>query len=105
MTPEAAGIVSSADDLFGYGPYLDRVPEKTGQRRHSSDNRQEIQRAAEALTAAAAGRSVAVVSGGAPGVFGMAAAICEAIEHGPQLWRQVDIAVIPGISAMLAVAA
>lgn len=105
LTPEAEKIVREADDLFGYGPYLDRVPERPIQRRHASDNRQEIQRAGEALRTAAAGRTVAVVSGGDPGVFGMAAAVCEALERGPKQWRQVDISVIPGVSAMLAVAA
>ena len=50
-------------------------------------------------------RSVAVVSGGDPGVFAMAAAICEEIEAGPDSWRALDVAIIPGITAMLAVAA
>jgi len=35
----------------------------------------------------------------------MAAAICEAIETGPPAWRALDVTVVPGISAMLAVAA
>jgi precorrin-3B C17-methyltransferase len=55
--------------------------------------------------AAIDGKTVAVVSGGDPGVFGMAAAVCEALERGPAQWRQVDVAIVPGISAMLAVAA
>jgi precorrin-3B C17-methyltransferase len=105
LTPEAEEVVRKADDLFGYGPYLDRVPERPGQRRHASDNRQEIQRAEEALRTATEGKAVAVVSGGDPGVFGMAAAVCEALESGPEQWRQVDITVVPGVSAMLAVAA
>ena len=105
LTPEAEAIVSGADDLFGYGPYIDRVPERATQRRHASDNRQEISRAEQALMAAIDGRTVAVVSGGDPGVFGMAAAVCEALERGPAQWRQVDVAIVPGISAMLAVAA
>jgi len=45
------------------------------------------------------------VSGGDPGVFAMAAAICEEIEAGPESWRTLDVAIIPGITAMLAVAA
>jgi len=105
LTPEAEEIVREADDLFGYGPYLDRVPERLTQRRHPSDNRQEIQRAEEALRTAIEGKTVAVVSGGDPGVFGMAAAVCEALERGPEQWRQVDISIVPGVSAMLAVAA
>ena len=105
LTPEADAVVRNADDLFGYGPYLDRVPERAAQRRHLSDNRQEMQRAEEALKSAAAGNCVAVVSGGDPGVFGMAAAVCEALEQGPAEWRHIEIAIIPGVSAMLAVAA
>jgi precorrin-3B C17-methyltransferase len=105
LTPEAQAIVTAADALFGYGPYLNRVPERAGQHRHPSDNRQELQRAEQALLAAAEGKTVAVVSGGDPGVFGMAAAVCEALERGPAAWCTVEVAVIPGISAMLAVAA
>jgi precorrin-3B C17-methyltransferase len=105
LTPEADAIVRNADDLFGYGPYVDRVPERATQRRHASDNRREIQRAEQALRAAIDGKTVAVVSGGDPGVFGMAAAVCEALERGPAEWRQVDVAIVPGVSAMMAVAA
>jgi precorrin-3B C17-methyltransferase len=46
-----------------------------------------------------------IVSGGDPGVFAMGASVCEAIEAGPESWRALDIVVIPGITAMLAVAA
>jgi precorrin-3B C17-methyltransferase / cobalt-factor III methyltransferase len=81
------------------------VPPRPGQSRHASDNREELSRAAAALRHAADGANVAVVSGGDPGVFAMAAAICEAIEAGPESWRALDVAVIPGITAMLAVAA
>ena len=105
LTPEAEEAVRNASDVFGYGPYIDRVPERAGQQKHASDNRQEIQRAEEALRAATEGKTVAVVSGGDPGVFGMAAAVCEALEKGPGQWRQVDIAIVPGVSAMMAVAA
>ncbi len=48
---------------------------------------------------------VAVVFGGDPGVFAMAAAVCEAIDGGPPEWRSVDVEIIPGVTAMLAVAA
>src|SRR5208283_4117415 len=89
----------------GYGPYLDRVPPRAGQSRHASDNREERARAAAALHHAAQGARVAVVSGGDPGVFAMAAAICEEIESGPQSWRALDVTIVPGVTAMLAVAA
>lgn len=105
MTPEAAEAVATAQIVFGYAPYLARLPERPGQERRASDNREEIARASAALEAAAAGARVAMVSGGDPGVFAMAAAVCEAIEHGPAEWRTLEVEMIPGVTAMLAVAA
>lgn len=105
VTPEAAAELAAASDLVGYGPYLDRVPPRPGQRRHASDNRVEIDRARHALMLAAAGRRVAVVSSGDPGVFAMASAVFEAIEAGDLAWRALDVVVLPGVSAMLAAAA
>jgi precorrin-3B C17-methyltransferase len=105
LTPEAKTALEAADAIYGYGPYLDRVPVRAGQSRHASDNREERARADTALQHAASGARVAVVSGGDPGVFAMAAAVCEAIEAGPQSWRNLEIAIIPGVTAMLAVAA
>jgi precorrin-3B C17-methyltransferase len=105
LTGEAAAALADAQALYGYGPYLDRVPRRDGQSRHSSDNREEHGRAAAALDHAARGARVAVVSGGDPGVFAMAAAVCEQIEAGPEIWRRLDVSIVPGITAMLAVAA
>lgn len=105
MTPQARDAAAAAEDLFGYGPYVERLPQKPGQVRHISDNREELSRANAALTAAASGRRVAVVSGGDAGVFAMAAAICEAIESGPEEWRRIELEIVPGVTAMLAVAA
>jgi precorrin-3B C17-methyltransferase / cobalt-factor III methyltransferase len=105
LTPEADAALAAAQALYGYGPYLDRVPTRAGQSRHASDNREEAARAATALDRAAQGARVAIVSGGDPGVFAMATAVCEAVETGPEAWRALDVAFIPGITAMLAVAA
>ncbi|SFD16989.1 precorrin-3B C17-methyltransferase [Thiohalospira halophila DSM 15071] len=104
-TPEADAVVAGATDLVGYGPYLDRV-ETAGQRRHASDNREELDRAAHALDMAADGARVAVISGGDPGIFAMAAAVLEALEGGePGRWDGVGVGVVPGLSALQAVAA
>ena len=105
LIPQAANALAAADALYGYGPYLDRAPERPGQSRHPSDNREEGARAAAALRHAAQGANVAVLSGGDPGVFAMAAAVCEQIESGPAAWRELDVEFVPGITAMLAVAA
>jgi precorrin-3B C17-methyltransferase len=105
LTPQAEEALAAADAVYGYGTYLDRVPTRPGQTRHPSDNREEQARAVAALAHAATGAKVAVVSGGDPGVFAMAAAVCAEIETGPPQWRTLDVAVVPGITAMLAVAA
>ena len=105
ITPEARDILAEASDLIGYAPYLARLSPRAGQTVHASDNRVEIDRATTALHLAAQGRNVAVVSGGDPGVFAMAAAVFEAVEHGEAAWRGLDIAVAPGITAMQAAAA
>jgi len=105
LTPEADAALAGVEALYGYGRYLDRVPVRAGQSRHASDNREERARAAAALRHAAKGARAAIVSGGDPGVFAMAAAVCEEIEYGPESWRALDIAIVPGVTAMLAVAA
>jgi precorrin-3B C17-methyltransferase len=62
-------------------------------------------RARLALTLAAEGKRVAVVSSGDAGVFAMASAVFEAIDQGDPAWREPEVEVIPGISAMFAAAA
>ncbi|WP_323010853.1 precorrin-3B C(17)-methyltransferase [Paracoccus sp. (in: a-proteobacteria)] len=105
LTPAAQAALDEATDLIGYFPYVARVPERPGLRRHGSDNRVELDRSRHALELAAGGAKVAVVSGGDPGVFAMAAAVFEALENGPVHWRTLNIVVEPGITAMLAAAA
>lgn len=105
LTREARAALFAADALYGYGPYLDRVPAREGQSRHESGNREEGARSQAALRHAADGANVAIVSGGDPGVFAMAASVCEEIEAGPPAWRALDVTIVPGVTAMLAVAA
>lgn len=105
ITPEATAALADAQALYGYGPYLARVPARPGQTKRPSDNREEAARAAAALRHAAEGARVALVSGGDAGVFAMAAAVCAEIAVGPPAWRALEVVVVPGITAMLAVAA
>lgn len=104
-TLSAQKALAAATVLYGYGPYLDRLSLAPHQRKIPSDNRVEAQRACDALAQAAQGESVAMVSGGDPGVFAMAAAVCEQVDKGPAAWRSLDIIFVPGVTAMLAVAA
>lgn len=105
LTEAARTSLREASDVFGYRTYLERIEAHFGQRLHVSDNREELRRAEAALQAAAKGAQAVIVSGGDPGVFGMAAAVFEAVDSGPEEWRALDIRVEPGITAMLAAAA
>jgi precorrin-3B C17-methyltransferase len=105
ITPEVTQALAEATDVVGYARYVARVPERPGLIRHVSDNREELDRARQALRLAAEGKRVVVVSSGDPGVFAMAAAIFEAVDAGDPSWRKLDIKVLPGISAMFAAAA
>src|SRR3954453_22857616 len=100
VAPEGARGAECATDIVGYQAYVARVPARAEQRRHVSDNRDEIDRARQALRLACEGSHVAVVSGGDPGVFAMAAAVFDAVEQGDPGWRDLDIRLLPGISAM-----
>ena len=105
VTPEVSAALHRATDVIGYIPYVSRISPRDGLRLHPSDNRVELDRARHALELAAKGGRAVVVSSGDPGVFAMAAAVFEAVENGPAPWRDLDIRVLPGITAMLAAAA
>jgi precorrin-3B C17-methyltransferase len=107
-TPDVAAAVAGATDLVGYGPYLDMAAAlgSGSARRHDSDNREEAARARHALDLAAEGRDVVVVSSGDPGVFAMAAAVMEQLDAAPPgRWDEVDVRVLPGVTAAQAAAA
>ena len=105
ITPAVEQAIAAATDVVGYIPYVARIVPRDGLVLHPSDNRSEADRASHALDMAAAGRQVLVVSSGDPGVFAMAAAVYEVLETDPTRWQDVDITVLPGITAMLAAAA
>ncbi len=104
LTPESAAAIASATDLVGYRPYLARIPQRPGQHRHASGNTVEADRAALALDLAAKGGRVVVVSSGDPGVFAMASAVLEEAATDTGRWGDVDIEVLPGVTAAQAVA-
>lgn len=100
MTQESRRELANATDLIGYGPYLDRVGIRNGQKRHPSDNTDEPARARLACMLAEQGRTVAVVSSGDPGVFAMGTAVLEEAKQ----WPSVTVRVIPAMTAAQAVA-
>jgi precorrin-3B C17-methyltransferase len=105
VTPQVSQALAGATDIVGYFPYVDRIAPRKGLNLFGSDNRVEIDRSQHALQMAAEGKQVVVVSSGDPGVFAMAAAVFEALENGPAEWLDIEINVMPGITAMLAASA
>ena len=103
LSPEAREVLAGVGHVFGYAPYVRRVPARHGLILHPSGNTVEVERAREALDLALTGQDVAIVSGGDAGVFAMAAATFEAAED-PR-YANVEIRVVPGITAAQAAAA
>lgn len=109
LTEQVRASIASATDAFGYFPYVARLGGMEHLQLHASDNREELERARQALDLAAQGRQVLMLSSGDPGVFAMASAVFEVLESAASedkaRWAAVDIEVQPGITAMLAAAA
>ena len=105
VTPLVDAAIAKATDVIGYIPYVARITPREGLTLHPSDNRVEADRAHHALELAAAGKEVLIVSSGDPGVFAMAAALFEVLETDLTRWQDVEIEILPGITAMLAAAA
>jgi precorrin-3B C17-methyltransferase len=109
LTDQVRASIADATDAFGYFPYIARLEGAGHLQLHASDNREELERARDALDLASKGRQVLMLSSGDPGVFAMASAVFEALERArpdeQMRWACVDVVVQPGITAMLAAAA
>jgi cobalt-precorrin 5A hydrolase / precorrin-3B C17-methyltransferase len=106
-TAEADAALAASEDVVGLALYLDLLGAAiAGKGRHESGLGAEAERARRALDLAAAGRSVALVSSGDAGIYGLAALVLELIdrEERPE-WRRVALSVVPGVSALQAAAA
>ncbi len=109
MTEAARNAIASSDIIIGYDMYVDLVrPLLAGKQVVSTGMMQEVQRCREAITLTRAGKSVALVSGGDSGIYGMAGLVFELLEmdaiQDPDVSR-LDVRIIPGISAVQAAAA
>ena len=99
LTPEAENAILKADPLIGYRVYTELIKELTkGKTVISSDMRKERERCEKAREYALKGSRVAVVCSGDAEIYGMAGLIFEVCINNPD----IDITVIPGITAALA---
>ena len=96
MTLRAVRALEKCDCVAGYGLYLDLIENLiSGKERIESGMTREVLRCKAAVEAAKQGKTVAVVSSGDAGVYGMAGLLLELCEHEPNL----EVEVVPGITA------
>jgi len=102
-TSAAEAAIRHANVVIGYGPYVDACADLLHPHREvvRSPIGEEVVRAKQALAEAGGGRDVALVCSGDPGVYAMASIALELAADAPD----VDIEVVPGVTAALASAA
>ncbi|GFO65957.1 cobyric acid synthase [Geomonas paludis] len=104
MTIEARQAIEDADVIVGYQAYLDFIqPLLSGKILYSSGMMREVERCSQALTIAASGKTVALVSSGDAGIYGMAGLALELADE-PDAPQGVEVVVVPGVSAVQAAA-
>ena len=102
MTWEARAALEQAEVLCGYTVYLDLIRGEFPDKEYfSTPMTQAIERCRAALERARSGRTTALVCSGDAGVYGMAGPV---LELAPQ-FPEVEIQVVPGVTAALAGAA
>jgi precorrin-3B C17-methyltransferase len=107
LCERARPALEGAEVVIAYAPYCDRVSALIpGAPVEPWPIGAEAERAAEAATRARAGASVAVVSSGDAGVYGMAGLCLEALyEQGWDGRADPEVEIVPGVTAALAAAA
>ncbi len=105
-TPQVTRALTEADDVVGYGLYLDLIEDVIqGKRRHQSELAQEEARARAALDLAAEGRRVALVCSGDAGIYALATLVFELLDREDRPdWNRLALSVCPGVSAIQAAA-
>lgn len=102
ITPRAMDAIKEANVLAGYNLYVDLLGDLVeGKEIIQTPMKQEVKRCQAAIDSALAGNTVAMISSGDAGVYGMAGLIYELAEDHPQ----IEIEVIPGVTAASSAAA
>lgn len=109
-TPEVSQLVAEAEELVGYGLYIDLLgPLAAGKKRSDFPLGGEEDRCRYALERAGEGRDVALVCSGDAGIYAMGALVFELLdreEHGvSDAARRVEVVCSPGVSALQGAAA
>ena len=97
MTFEAIQAMKDSDLIVGYGVYIDLVRPLFPEKEYlTTPMKQEVERCRMAVEAACAGRTVAMISSGDAGVYGMAGPVLELAEG-----KDVEVEVVAGVTAAL----
>lgn len=103
LTPDASAALAAADTIVGYRGYLDliadRLAEKTIVGRELGE---EVERARLALELAESGRTVALISTGDAGIYGMGGVVWELASRVGTTIRPI---MVPGVTAACSAAA
>ncbi len=103
MTLAACEVLGKAEVIIGYKTYLELIPDfLAGKEVISSEMMKEVERCRIALTTAEAGKNVALVSGGDPGIYAMAGLVYELAKESACTCK---IEIIPGLAAINSCAA
>lgn len=107
MTPAAKTAITEADVVIGYSLYIDLIQslKRPEQIIEASPITQEQQRAKRAIELAQWGLTVAVVSSGDCGIYGMAGLVLEELQGQGWNGKSPKVQVFPGISALQSAAA
>lgn len=112
VTPKAVAAIQASTELVAYGLYLELLGDVCANKTHHDlPLGEEIGRARLALNLAASGKTTALISSGDIGIYAMATLVFELLDEQLQgreshpEWLDVDIEVVPGVSAMQAGAA
>lgn len=102
MTIAAHEAISASEVIVGYKVYVDLLGEMAkGKEIISTPMTREVERASKAIDIACSGRSVAVVSSGDSGIYGMAGLVFELLaDRGWRPGASPKVEVIAGISAL-----
>ncbi|MBL6427371.1 MAG: precorrin-3B C(17)-methyltransferase [Maritimibacter sp.] len=111
-TPEASRLIQEADELVGYGLYIDLLgPLAAGKTRSDFPLGGEEDRCRYALEQAGKGKNVALICSGDAGIYAMGALVFELLDRAPDeqgvsdAARRVEVMSTPGVSALQAAAA
>ncbi len=106
--PAATETIRQAEDIVGYGLYLDLAADAVSSKAtlHDFPLGAERKRARHAIALASEGRRVALLASGDPGVYALATLALEEMDtEQDQRWNRIALDVIPGVSAMQMAAA